>query len=162
MARVLLVGCGCRGQALARALIESGHPVRGTTRRPERADELEAAGVETVVADPDRLATLTPHLFGITIVCWLLGTAGGDPERVAALHHHRLETMLEEIVDTPVRALVYEGAGTVPGDLLEGGAAAVRRAAATYMMPAQVVTADPADRSRWVTAMTGAVEAALA
>ena len=30
--RVLIVGCGGRGQALARSLVEAGHAVRGTTR----------------------------------------------------------------------------------------------------------------------------------
>ena len=35
MARVLIVGCGGRGQALARELAAAGHAVRGTTRSPQ-------------------------------------------------------------------------------------------------------------------------------
>ncbi len=107
MARLLIVGCGCRGQALAAALEE--HAVRGTTRSPERLPELEAAGIEGVVADPDRLATLVPALAGVTVVCWLMGTAGGSPE----VHGDRLQTLMEHLVDTPVRGLVYEAAGSV-------------------------------------------------
>ena len=77
MARVLIVGCGCRGVALAEALGE--HAARGTTRSPERLAELETAGIEGVVADPDRLATLVPALSGVTVVCWLMGSAAGSP-----------------------------------------------------------------------------------
>jgi Trk K+ transport system NAD-binding subunit len=41
LARVLIVGCGCRGVVLARSLLADGHAVRGTTRRPERAAVIE-------------------------------------------------------------------------------------------------------------------------
>ena len=66
MARLLIVGCGGRGRALAAVLEE--HAVRGTTRSPERLTELEATGIEGVAADPDRLATLVPALAGVTVV----------------------------------------------------------------------------------------------
>ncbi len=55
MARVLIVGCGCRGRELAGALLAAGHQVRGTSRDPAALRALAAAGVEGVVADPDRL-----------------------------------------------------------------------------------------------------------
>ena len=77
MARVLIVGCGCRGQALARDLRAAGHAVRGTTRDPARADAIAAAGAEPYVGDPDRIATLMDALAGVTILCWLMGTATG-------------------------------------------------------------------------------------
>ena len=35
LARVLIVGCGCRGRALAAELVAGGHAVRATTRRSE-------------------------------------------------------------------------------------------------------------------------------
>ena len=62
MARALIVGCGCRGRALAGELVTAGHEVRGTTRRSERLAEIEATGAEAVLADPDRLATVVPQL----------------------------------------------------------------------------------------------------
>src|ERR671917_940238 len=101
MARVLIVGCGCRGQALARELVAPGHAVRGTTRDPAHAAAIAAAGAEPYVGDPDRIATLMDALTGVTIVCWLMGTAGGAPE----LHDGRLRMLYEKLVDTPVRGV---------------------------------------------------------
>jgi hypothetical protein len=155
VARVLIVGCGCRGAALGRALGE--HAVRGTTRSPGRLSGLEAAGIEGVVADPDRLATLVPWLSGVTVVCWLMGSANGSPD----LHGPRLRTLMEHLVDTPVRGLVYEAAGTADPALLGAGAQIVRDASLTWHIPSQVVTADPADHEAWLVAMREAVERLL-
>ena len=52
MARVLIVGCGGRGQALARELVAAGHAVRGTTRDPARADAIAAAAPSRTSATP--------------------------------------------------------------------------------------------------------------
>ena len=153
MARVLVVGCGCRGRSLATALRADGHAVRGTTRSADRLSEIEAAGGEGVVADPDRLGTILGQLAGVTVVCWLMGTAPGAPE----LHGPRLETLLERLVDTPVRGIVYEAAGTVEPALLAAGAAAVRAAAERWRMPAEVVAADPAEHAEWLAEMRAAV-----
>jgi 3-hydroxyisobutyrate dehydrogenase-like beta-hydroxyacid dehydrogenase len=46
LARVLIVGCGCRGQALARELRAAGHAVRGTTRDAGKVAAIAAAGAE--------------------------------------------------------------------------------------------------------------------
>jgi threonine dehydrogenase-like Zn-dependent dehydrogenase len=151
VARVLIVGCGCRGLALARAMPE--HVVRGTTRLPERVPELETAGIEAVVAEPDRLGTLVPALAGVSVVCWLMGTASGSPE----LHGARLQTLMEHLVDTPVRGLVYEAAGTVEPRLLQRGADIVLEASRTWHMPGEVVSADPAAFDEWLEAMHEAV-----
>ena len=91
MARVLIVGCGCRGRALASGLAERGLSVRGTTRDPARLAAIEAAGAEAVAADPDRLGTLLRPLEGVTVVCWLLATAA-PPQ----LHDERLRSLLEK------------------------------------------------------------------
>jgi NAD(P)H-binding len=152
MARALIVGCGCRGQALTRALIAGGHVVRGTTRDPARIPAIEAAGAEAVAADPDRLATMMPAIASVSVVCWLLGTAPDE-----ALHGPRLESMLEHIVDTPVRGLVYETGGQARPD----GIAASRRATATYGMPVEILEADPADRAPWTQAAVSAVARVL-
>lgn len=160
MARILIVGCGCRGQSLARELIALGHPVRGTTRDPGRASELAAAGIEAVVADPYRLATLMPHVANTSVMCWLLGSAAGDD--VEALHRTRLQTVLERLVDTPVRGMVYEAAGSLGPKLLREGAAAVRRAGAIWAMPTAVVESDPGDLGAWRAAMLAGVERVLA
>ena len=162
MARVLLVGCGCRGQQLAGALIEDGHAVRGTTRSRDRLAAIEAAGAEAVLADPDRLGTLLPALAGVSAVCWLMASAAGAPDGVTALHGPRLRSMLEKLVDTPVRGMVYEAAGTVPRRLLGEGTAIARDAARLYRMPVEVVDAEPADAHAWVAATRTAVNTLLA
>ena len=130
--------------------------MRGTSRA---AGRVPPEPVEGVVADPLRLATLTPHLEGVTVVCWLLGTADADAE---ALHGPRLETLLEWIVDTPVRGFVYEAAGTVPAAVLDAAVEVVERAAATWHIPAEVVREDPSRHEAWLAAMTAAVAGVLA
>ena len=158
MARVLIVGCGCRGQALGAALAGSGHAVRGTSRSPARALELEKAGIEGVVADPDRLGTLMPALAGVTVVCWLMGSAEDSP----GVHGPRLRSLMEHLVDTPVRGLVYESAGTADAALLTEGASIVREASQTWHIPVEIVDTDPASRADWLEAMQEAVDRLLA
>jgi hypothetical protein len=105
------------------------------------------------VADPDRLATLVPALDGVTVVCWLLGSAVDSP----AVHGDRLQTLLEHLVDTPVRGFVYEAAGTADASLLQRGAQIVRTASDTWHIRAEVVSADPADHNAWLGAVKEAV-----
>lgn len=155
MARVLIVGCGCRGTSLGEELAGAGHAVRGTARSPGR---LPPAPIEGVVADPFRLASLTPHLDGVTVVCWLLGTADSDAEE---LHGPRLATLLEWIVDTPVRGFVYEAAGPLPPAVYDEGERIAARAAATWHIPVETVRADPAGHGYWLTAMEAAVTTVL-
>lgn len=135
MARCLIVGCGCHGLELADALRRDGHVVRGTTRRPERVAELEAAGVEGVLADPDRLATLVPALDHVGVVALLLGSVDGPPGQLEALHGPRLEALLVKLLDTTIRGVVYEAAGAVGEPHLASGAATVERVCAGSRVP---------------------------
>jgi len=162
MARVLIVPCGGRGCALARELVAAGYAVRGTTRDAAHAEAIRAAGAEPVVADPDRVGTLMGALAGVTVVCVLLGSAAGDAEQVAALHDGRLRMLWEKLVDTPVRGVVYEAAGTVPADVLAHGRAVAERASVTWHIPLAVLDTDPGDRERWLADAAGAVEHLLA
>jgi len=161
MARVLIVGCGCRGRALAAALQRDGHAVRGTTRDPSRRAELEAAGIEPYVGDPDRVGSLVYALDGVTVLCWLLGSAGGPPETVAALHGPRLAMLFQKSVDTTVRGVLYETAGTVDAGVLAGGAEIARRARETWEIPVAFLSADPGDAPGWTAAARDAVEGLL-
>jgi len=135
--------------------------VRGTTRRPERVGELEAAGVEGFVGDPDRVATIAPAFAHVGVVCVLLGSARGTPEQLAALHGTRLEMLLERMLDTTVRGIVYEDTGTADAGLLREGAARVRRACERSLIPYVLLDADPADRDGWTEAAAAAVGRAL-
>jgi hypothetical protein len=146
VARFLIVGCGCRGQALSRELVKAGHIVRGTTRDPAKLAAIEAAGAEAVVADPYRLATVMPLLDGTSAVLWLMGTANGSADSVEAVHGTRLESMLELIVDTHARGFLYETGGVER----EVGVHAARCAAEVYEMPIVILDADPGDVEGWV------------
>jgi len=158
----LIVGCGCRGRALAARLAEDGWSLRGTTRDPERAAEIEAAGIETAVADPDSPQTLLDLVGDVTVVHWLLGSARAEPEVILAIRGPRLQRLLEKLVDSPVRGFVYEAAGDVQQRHLERGAAIVRSAAATWRIPVAVVEADPAGFDAWLDAMTAATQRLIA
>jgi uncharacterized protein YbjT (DUF2867 family) len=127
VARVLIVACGCRGQALARELVAAGNAVRGTTREESRTGAIAATGAEPYVGDPDRIGTLMGALAGVTIVCWLLGGVA-EPE----LHGGRLRMLFEKLVDTPVRGVVYERA-------LPQGEAIARDAAERWRIPVEVI-----------------------
>jgi uncharacterized protein YbjT (DUF2867 family) len=156
VARVLIVGCGGRGQALARELLAAGHAVRGTTRDPARTKAIAASGAEPYVGDPDRIATLMEALAGVTVVAWLMGSATGP--RAEELHAGRLRMLCEKLVDTPVRGLLYEAAGP----WAEDGEMIVRAARATWNIPLQVVRADPADHEAWLREAVEAVRLLLA
>jgi nucleoside-diphosphate-sugar epimerase len=160
MARILIVGCGGRGQALARELVAAGHAVRGTTRTEAHFDAIRAAGAEPYLGDPDRIMTLMDSLAGTTILVWLMGSASGPDEQVRELHGGRLRMMCEKIVDTPVRGLIYEAAGTVPDDWLQQGEMIARTARATWNIPLEVLDRDPSDAD-WVASAVAAVDRIL-
>jgi hypothetical protein len=161
LARCLIVGCGCRGLSLAGELRGRGHTVRGTTRDPARRGEIEAAGAEAFVGDPDLVGTLAPALEHVGVACLPLGSATGPPEQLAALHGTRLEMLLERMLDTTVRGVVYECRGTVDADLLRAGAERVRYACRRSLIPYVLLDADPGDHAGWAAAAADAVEVAL-
>ena len=161
MARALIVGCGCRGRELGAALGASGWQVRGTTRDRRRAAEIERAGVEPALADPAAAGTVLDAIEGVAIVYWLLGSAAGDEENLRAIHGTSLEALLERLVDTPVRGLVYEGAGGVENDVLDAGARVARAASERWRIPVEVLTTEPDDRAAWLGAALAAGERAL-
>lgn len=157
MARALLVGCGCRGRELGMRLLGAGWQVRGTSRRADGLAAIERAGIEPALADPDRIMTVLELIDDVAIIAWLLGSAAGDSERVAALHGSRLERLCEEIVDTPVRGLAYEAAGTVASDHLGEGRRITAEASALWHIPVELIEHEPADSGGWSAAAQAAV-----
>lgn len=131
--------------------------VRGTTRSAEQLEEIEATGVEAVLADPDRVATLVPAFAHVSVVCVLLGSAVGTPEAVRALHGPRLEMLLTKLVDTTARGVVYEARGSVDAGVLAGGAERVRRFAERSLATYSLLRADPGDPPAWLTAAVSGV-----
>lgn len=143
MARALIVGCGCRGRLLGGRLLEEGWAVRGTSRREEGLAPIEAAGIEPALADPERPGSVLELIGDVAVIYWLLGSAEGEDEAIAAIHGPRLERLMERLVDTPVRRFVYEAAGSVERRHLARGEEIVRAAARTWHIPVEVVE-DPA------------------
>jgi uncharacterized protein YbjT (DUF2867 family) len=161
VARCLVIGCGCRGRSLTRELRGSGHAVRGTTRDPSHCADIEAAGAEAFVGDPDRVATLVAALEHVAVTYVLLGSATGGPEHLADLHGTRLDMLLERSLDTTVRGIVYEASGSVDPAVLRAGAERVRSACARSSIPYLMLDADPSDHAAWLSAATGAVDRVL-
>jgi len=133
VARALIVGCGCRGRQLGETLLAEGWAVRGTSRREEGLEAIEAAGIEAALADPDRPGTILELVDDVAVLVLLLGSAAGSEEELAAIHGPRLERLLEHLVETPVRGVLYEGT--------EAGAEIVRTAERTWRIPVEVLGA---------------------
>jgi nucleoside-diphosphate-sugar epimerase len=149
LARVLIVGCGCAGTQLGRRLAADGWAVRGTSRSAEGAARIESAGIEGVVADPDRVGTVLEHVGDVTIAVWALAGASGPG--AGDVNGPRLERMLERLVDTPVRGFVLDA---VPGDA--DAIELVDEAHRTWRLPVRVVTADRSTEA-WAEAIHAAV-----
>ncbi|MGI9097560.1 MAG: NAD(P)H-binding protein [Solirubrobacteraceae bacterium] len=156
--RVLLVGGGCRGLALASELVADGHAVRAVTRHERNRARIEQAGAECWIGDPDVVGTLRYALENVTILVWALGTAAGSPEQSAALHGPRLEMMLSKTIDTTVRGVVYEAAGTIAPEAFATGIAEIVRMGELNQIPYAIVDADPAGREAWVAAARRAID----
>ncbi len=150
MARALIVGCGCSGRALGAELLDEGWAVRGTSRGEEGLVAIEAAGIEPARADPEKPATVLELVDDVAVVLWLLGSAAGPDEDITAIHGPRLESLLERLVETPVRGFVYEGVGTVDPKLLAAGAESARHAERTWRIPVAITETPRTEGPRWV------------
>jgi uncharacterized protein YbjT (DUF2867 family) len=135
MARALIVGCGCRGRFVGRQLVSEGWAVRGTSRREEGLAAIEEAGIEAVLADPGRPGTILDLIDDVAVLLLLLGSATGTEEELAAIHGPRLERLMEHLVETPVRGVVYEGT--------EKGVEIVHAAERTWRIPVSATAANP-------------------
>lgn len=142
MARALIVGCGCRGRALGERLLGEGWAVRGTSRGAG-LEAIAATGIEAVEADPDLLGTVTELIADVAVLAWLMGAANAE------INGPRLESLLEKLVDSPVRGLLYEARGR-DAATLERGAAEVEEWGRRFRIPVAVLRADPADHEAWV------------
>ena len=153
MARAMLVGCGCCGREAGALLAARGWSVRGTSRDEEGRAAINAAGLEAAAADPDRVGSIVELLGDVTVLVWPLGTVGGSAG--LALNEERLGSLLEKLVDTPVRGFVFEA----PTD--GAGLAAVGDAAERWRIPVEVVACDRSDPGRWAADVADAVERSI-
>lgn len=158
MARALLVGCGCRARAVGSRLLKTGWEVRGTSRREAGLFEIEEAGIEPMLADPTDPASVLDLVADVTVVAWLLGSAEGSDEELAAIHGSCLERVLERLVETPVRGFVYDGKGSVDPIHLAHGRELTEMASETWRLPNACVLVDPLDEDTWGGHPNGALE----
>jgi hypothetical protein len=144
-----MVGGGRPGLELTRRLSADGHAVRFVTRNEAFAPEIEAAGGEAYIGDPDRIGSLRYALDNVTVLLWLLGRApAGD------LHGSRLTMMMERTIDTTVRGVIYEGTPE--------GAAVVERMAAYNEIPYAILDTPREDEDAWVDAILREIDGVLA
>jgi putative NADH-flavin reductase len=162
VARCLIIACGCRGGALGSALRTRGHAVRATTRDPQRLAVLEQLGFEAVHGDPDRVSTLARALDHVSVAYVLLGSARASAEELAALHSTRLDMLLTKMLDSTVRGVVYEAAGSVPADLLARGAQRLRAFCEDSHVNYVLLHTPPDEHNRWLAEAVDAVDAVLA
>ena len=158
MARVLIVGCGCRGRTLGSALKAEGHMVRGTSRNKENLKAASAVGIESVNADPARLAQVMQHVEGVTVVVWLMGAMRGDRESISFLHDAVLAHLLEKLVDTQVRGFVYESSDRTDAQMFEKGREHVTHANRTWHIPVAFIDRSADDHTLWLTGALTAVK----
>ena len=136
--------------------------MRGTTRSADKVAAIEAAGAEAHLGDPDRVATLTPAFEHAGVALILLGSAAGSSAALAELHGPRLEMLLSRMLDTTIRGIVYEAAGTVDGEVLGAGAEMVRRVCRDSLIPHEILDVDTTDPVRWTAAAAAAADGVLA
>jgi hypothetical protein len=162
VARVLIVGGGCRGKRLAGELVADGFAARITTRTDAGRTTIEASGAECWIGTPDRLATLRGALDGVSILCWLLGTATGTQAQLRELHSSRLQFFLTQAIDTTVRGFVYEARGSSTlQPALAAGERLVQAWAQQNSIPTAFLRADPHDHAAWAGEAREAIESLL-
>jgi hypothetical protein len=160
LARGLIVGCGCHGRELGTELAGLGWRVRGTSRHPQGLEAIEAAGLEPAAADPDRPGTVLELCGDVAVVVWLLGSASGDAAAVSAIHGPRLQSLLEKLVDTPVRGFAYEEAGSVDGATLAEGRRITEGAGERWRIPVTLLS-EGRDEAGWAERTAASVAALL-
>ena len=146
----MLVGCGCCAREAGALLVAEGWAVRGTSRSEAGREAIAAAGLEAIEADPDLVGSVVELLGDVTVLAWLLGGLA-DADAVATLNGPRLGSLLEKVVDTPVRGFVLEAPSGGEGREL------VEDAISRWHLPAEIVSADRSDPDAWAAAVAGAV-----
>ena len=69
--------------------------------------------------------------------------------------------MLSKVIDTTVRGVVYEAAGTIAPQAFATGIAELERMGRLNEIPHEVVNADPTDQGTWVVAVRRAIGQAI-
>lgn len=123
---------------------------------------IEAVGAEAFVGDPDVVGTLARSFEHVSVACLLLGSATGTEAELSALHGTRLDMLLTRMVDTTLRGVVYEAAGSVDAWILARGAALVQERCEDARIPYALLRRDPGDHRAWTFEAADTVDRTLA
>jgi len=113
--RVLIIGCGYIGTALAHELARGGHEVYAMQRTESRYPELEAAGLIPVrgdVTEPATLARLKPD-YDWVVNC--VSAAGGGADEYRQVYLAGMRNVVEWLAAAPPKTFVYTSSTSVYG-----------------------------------------------
>jgi nucleoside-diphosphate-sugar epimerase len=112
--RILIVGCGYVGRALAAELCGQGHEVWGLRRSPEPVTEGRSQ-VNSLVADvtkPEQLAAL-PRGWDWVVNC--VASSSGGPDEYRAVYLQGTRNLIEWLSPAPPSKFVYTSSTSVYG-----------------------------------------------
>jgi hypothetical protein len=104
------------------------------------------------------VATIAPAFEHVGAAVILLGSAAGSPEALEALHGSRLDMLLLRMLDSTVRGIVYEAAGSVDASILSAAAERVRTFCEDSRIPYALLDGD---YGAWPGGAADAVEGVL-
>jgi len=104
----LVVGCGYLGMRVAARWLAAGDRVLGVTRRPARAEELAALGIEPVVADVAAADPWAEALPPLATVFWAVGFDRASAATHRDVHVSGLARLLDGL------AVAARASGTAP------------------------------------------------
>jgi nucleoside-diphosphate-sugar epimerase len=111
--RVLIVGCGYVGLPLGKELARLGHDVFGLRRSALAAAEMQAAGIQPLLADvtqPDTLAKL-PRDFDWVVNCTASGGGGVADYQKIYLEGNR--NLIAWLAGSPLKKFIYTSSTSV-------------------------------------------------
>lgn len=113
--RVLIVGCGYVGLPLGAELARQGHEVFGLRRSHAAEAELRAAGLNPVIADITKPATLSklPGPFDWVVNC--VSSSRGGTEEYREVYLQGTRNLLEWLASAPPKKFVYTSSTSVYG-----------------------------------------------
>jgi len=146
---ILLIGGGERGRTLASDVRAAGNVVRHHDPYEAGRAPIEATGAECWIGTPDPAGHAGRALDGVAIACWLarqrLRDARGTRRSSTA---RAFSSSSRRPIDTPIRGLLYEAAGSVGRRPLARGAEVIGPRASLNAIPLEILHADPADSRR--------------